>query len=141
MRNPRFFQKCCHSRWNQNKVGENDNAFERNEDCATVFLEWTDFSLCMNYNGHLNSFGTEKSQTYNFTKCSRNLHEEKLLHYAFSVMLFSNAKVSECFCKCLNNMSNSLATLGFSLCLDNRMLGQTLCKVDQSCLVSMFLSL
>ena len=34
---------------NQNKVSwcciENDNDFERNEDRATVFLKWTDFSL------------------------------------------------------------------------------------------------
>ena len=43
MHNPHFFQKCCHFRWNQNKVSENDNTFERNEDCATVFLKWTDF--------------------------------------------------------------------------------------------------
>ena len=26
------------------KVSENDNTFERNEDCATVILKWTDFS-------------------------------------------------------------------------------------------------
>ena len=27
------------------KVSENDNTFERNEDCATVVLKWTDFSI------------------------------------------------------------------------------------------------
>ena len=45
MHNPHFFQKCCHFRWNQNKVSKNDNTFERNEDCATVFLKWTDFRI------------------------------------------------------------------------------------------------
>ena len=45
LRNPHFFQKCCHFRWNHNKVRENDNSFERNEDCATVFLTWTDFNI------------------------------------------------------------------------------------------------
>ena len=44
MRNPHFFQKYCHFRWNQNQVSENYNTFERNEDCATVFLKWTDFN-------------------------------------------------------------------------------------------------
>ena len=33
--------------WNQNKVSwcisENDHNFEQNEDCVTVFLQWTDF--------------------------------------------------------------------------------------------------
>ena len=43
MRNPHFFHKCCHFCWNQNKVSKNDNTYERNEDCATVFLKWTDF--------------------------------------------------------------------------------------------------
>ena len=43
MRNPYFFQKC-HFCWNQNKVSKNDTTFERNEDCATVFLKWTDFN-------------------------------------------------------------------------------------------------
>ena len=37
------FKKCCHFCWNQNKVSQNDNTFERNEECATVFLKWTDF--------------------------------------------------------------------------------------------------
>ena len=46
MRNPHFFQKCCHFCWNQNNVSENDNTFERNEDCVTVFLKWKDFSKC-----------------------------------------------------------------------------------------------
>ena len=41
MRNPHFFQKFC---WLCFDFGENDNTFERNEDCATVFLKWTDFS-------------------------------------------------------------------------------------------------
>ena len=44
MCNPHFFQKCCYFHWNQNKVSKNDNTFERNEYCATVFLKWTDFS-------------------------------------------------------------------------------------------------
>ena len=44
MRNPHFFQKCFHFCWNQNKVSVNDNFFERNEDCATAFLKWTDFN-------------------------------------------------------------------------------------------------
>ena len=43
MRNPHFFQKCCHFCWNQNKVSES-NTCERNEGCATVFLKWTDLS-------------------------------------------------------------------------------------------------
>ena len=30
LRNPHFFQKCCFD------FSENDNTFERNEDCATV---------------------------------------------------------------------------------------------------------
>ena len=42
--NPHFSHKCCHFRWNQNKVSENDNTFGRNEDCTTVFLKWTDFT-------------------------------------------------------------------------------------------------
>ena len=41
LHNPHFFQKCCHFLWNQ--VSEKYNPFERNEDCATVFLKWTDF--------------------------------------------------------------------------------------------------
>ena len=41
---PHFSQKRCHFRWNQNKVSENDNTFERNEDCVTVFLKQTDFT-------------------------------------------------------------------------------------------------
>ena len=41
-----FFQKGCHFCWNLNKVSENDNTFGRNEDCATVFLKWTDFRGC-----------------------------------------------------------------------------------------------
>ena len=32
LRDPHFFQKCCHFHQNQNKVSKNDNAFERNED-------------------------------------------------------------------------------------------------------------
>ena len=44
LRNPHFFQKCSHFHWNLNKVRENDNTFERNEDCATVFLKWKDFN-------------------------------------------------------------------------------------------------
>ena len=43
MRNPHFFQKCCHFRWLCFDFSKNDNTFERNEDCATVFLKWTDF--------------------------------------------------------------------------------------------------
>ena len=43
-RDPHFFQKCCHFCWIQNKVSENDNTFERNEDCTSVFLKKTDFS-------------------------------------------------------------------------------------------------
>ena len=39
MRKPHFFQKCCHFLWNQNKV-----TFEKNEDCATVFLKWTEYT-------------------------------------------------------------------------------------------------
>ena len=41
LHNSHLFQKCCHFHWNQNKV----NTFERNDDCATVFLKWTDFTL------------------------------------------------------------------------------------------------
>ena len=43
-RNPHLFQNCCHFYWNQNKVSKNDNTFERDEDCTTIFLKWTDFS-------------------------------------------------------------------------------------------------
>ena len=43
MRNPHFFQKCCHFCWLCFDFSKNDNTFERNEDCATVFLKWTDF--------------------------------------------------------------------------------------------------
>ena len=43
MRNPHFFQKCCHFRWLCFDFSKNDNTFERNEDCASVFLKWTDF--------------------------------------------------------------------------------------------------
>ena len=39
-----FFQKCCHFCWLCFDFSKNDNTFERNEDCATVFLKWTDFS-------------------------------------------------------------------------------------------------
>ena len=42
MHNPRFFQKCCHFHWLCFDFSNNDNTFERNEDCATVFLKWTD---------------------------------------------------------------------------------------------------
>ena len=45
MRNPHFCQKCCHFRWLCFDFSKNDNTCERNEDCATVFLKWTDFSL------------------------------------------------------------------------------------------------
>ena len=44
LHNSHFFQNCCHFCWNQNKVCENDNTFERNEDCASVFLKLTSFS-------------------------------------------------------------------------------------------------
>ena len=44
MRNLHFFQKCCHFRWLCFDFSKNDNTFERNEDCATAFLKWTDFS-------------------------------------------------------------------------------------------------
>ena len=47
MRNPHFFQKSCHFLWNHNKISKNDNTYERNEDCATVFLKWTDFSWAL----------------------------------------------------------------------------------------------
>ena len=47
LRNPHFFQKCCHFCWNQNKVSKNDKTVERNEDCATVFSKWMDFiTIC-----------------------------------------------------------------------------------------------
>ena len=45
MPNPHFFQKCCHFCWLCFDFSKNDNTFERNEDCATVFLKWTDFSF------------------------------------------------------------------------------------------------
>ena len=45
MCNPQFFQKCCHFRWLWFDFRKNDNTFERNEDCATVFLKWTDFRI------------------------------------------------------------------------------------------------
>ena len=35
--------------WNHNKVSKNDNTFERNEDCATVFLKCMYFSNCNAY--------------------------------------------------------------------------------------------
>ena len=52
LRNLHFFQNCGHFQNNischQNKVSwcyiENDHNFERNEDCATVFLKRTDFN-------------------------------------------------------------------------------------------------
>ena len=44
MCNADFFQKCWHFCLNQNKIRKNDNTFERNEGCTTVFLRWTDFS-------------------------------------------------------------------------------------------------
>ena len=44
LRDPHFFQKRCHFRWNQTKFSENDNAFERNEDRVTGFLKQTGFS-------------------------------------------------------------------------------------------------
>ena len=37
------FKKWCNFCWNQNQVSKNDNTFERNVDCATVLLKWTDF--------------------------------------------------------------------------------------------------
>ena len=43
MHNSHFFQKCCHFRDLCFDFSENDNTFERNEDCATVFLKWMDF--------------------------------------------------------------------------------------------------
>ena len=42
MRNPHFFQKCCHFCWLCFNFSKNDNTFERNEDFATVFLKWKD---------------------------------------------------------------------------------------------------
>ena len=44
MCNPHSFQKCCHFCWLCFDFSENDNTFERNEDCATAFLKWTDFT-------------------------------------------------------------------------------------------------
>ena len=48
MHDPHFFQKCCHFQYNISWLcfdfSKNDNTFERNEDCATVFLKWMDFS-------------------------------------------------------------------------------------------------
>ena len=38
LHNPHFLQKCCHFRWLCFDFRANDNTFERNEDCATVFL-------------------------------------------------------------------------------------------------------
>ena len=34
---------CCHFFWLCSDFSKNDNSFERNEDCTTVFLKWTDF--------------------------------------------------------------------------------------------------
>ena len=53
-----FLSKYCHFCWNQNKVSENDNTFERNEDCATVFLKWTDFSVIWIFPGYV--LGSQK---------------------------------------------------------------------------------
>ena len=43
MRNCHFFQKHWHFCWLCFDFSKNYNTFERNEDCATVFLKWTDF--------------------------------------------------------------------------------------------------
>ena len=42
--NPHFFQNCCHFCSLRFDFSENDNTFERNEDCATFFLKWTEFN-------------------------------------------------------------------------------------------------
>ena len=44
MRNPHFFQKCCHFCWLCFDFSKNDNTFEGNEDCRTVFFKQRDFS-------------------------------------------------------------------------------------------------
>ena len=44
MPNPHFFQKCCHFCWLCFDFSKNVNIFERNEDWATVFLKWKDFT-------------------------------------------------------------------------------------------------
>ena len=36
MHNPHFFQKYCHFRWLCFDFSENDNTFERNEDCTIL---------------------------------------------------------------------------------------------------------
>ena len=42
---PHFLWRRCHFCWNQSKVSENDNAFERNKDRLTGFLKCTDFRI------------------------------------------------------------------------------------------------
>ena len=49
---------------------QNDNTFERNEDCATVFLKWTDFKYIFNLNELKNNkFLLIKIK---YTKCTAN---------------------------------------------------------------------
>ena len=48
-RNLHFFQKCCHFRWLCFDYSKNDNTFERNEECATIFLKWTDFDYFFSF--------------------------------------------------------------------------------------------
>ena len=43
LRNPHFFQKCCHICWLCFDFRKNHNTFERNEDCLTVFLKRMEF--------------------------------------------------------------------------------------------------
>ena len=45
----KIFQECCHFQYNISWLcfdfSNNDNTFERSEDCATDFLKWMDFSI------------------------------------------------------------------------------------------------
>ena len=87
---PHFYQKCCNFCWNQNKVSENDNTFERNENCATVFLKWTYFTLFCEINSIKFLLGACVKRT------NKPKLEQKITFYLFVQHQKPARKISNC---------------------------------------------
>ena len=94
LHNPHFFQNCGTFQYNNNNNNNKYHNFEINENCATVFLKWTDFITWAFFDAS-NLFDNFSTSCFDklYIKFSRKLNElwfkEVYWDSSYAIMKFS----------------------------------------------------